>query len=178
MRSNFKPVDLSFLLGVDVLNNRVPFARHTDFVTVFNGSLNFTQQIKHRALATLVICRGTLGCSKTLLRWCKPSIGSVPRMPAFAELHNENKVDEPAMKAQKVDIISTLQVKLLSAAATLPRRGSPKAAGYDLARSVKGEYVLAYADRLSEFSLNERYDTAVQLTVRYLQEEKQSSQLI
>ena len=55
-------------------------------------------------------------------------------MPAFAELHNENTVDEPAFKSQKTEAINTLQVKLLSAVATLPKRGSAKAAGYDLAR--------------------------------------------
>lgn len=54
-------------------------------------------------------------------------------MPPFAELHNENVTVEPVAKAQKTDAINTLQVKLLSAAATLPRRGSAKAAGYDLA---------------------------------------------
>ncbi|KAL0031712.1 hypothetical protein WJX79_002462 [Trebouxia sp. C0005] len=53
-------------------------------------------------------------------------------MPAFAELHNENTADEPAFKSQKTEAINTLQVKLLSAAATLPKRGSAKAAGYDL----------------------------------------------
>ena len=55
-------------------------------------------------------------------------------MPPFAELHNENVTVETVAKAQKTDAISTLQVKLLSAAATLPRRGSARAAGYDLAR--------------------------------------------
>ena len=59
---------------------------------------------------------------------------ALAKMPAFAELHNENTVDGPAFKSQKTEAINTLQVKLLSAAATLPKRGSAKAAGYDLAR--------------------------------------------
>lgn len=59
---------------------------------------------------------------------------ALAKMPAFAELHNENTADEPAFKSQKTEAINTLQVKLLSAAATLPKRGSAKAAGYDLSR--------------------------------------------
>ena len=57
-------------------------------------------------------------------------------MPALSEISNENKSasHDPPAKIQKVDVISTLQVKLLSDKATVPRRGSAKAAGYDLAR--------------------------------------------
>ena len=50
---------------------------------------------------------------------------------------NENVqegVQQPAMKFQKLDAIHTLQVKLLSPHATLPKRGSANAAGYDLSR--------------------------------------------
>lgn len=82
-----------------------------------------------------MICRqAILPCSKALSRVAKPSILALAKMPAFAELHNENTVAEPAFKSQKTEAISTLQVKLLSAAATLPKRGSARAAGYDLAR--------------------------------------------
>lgn len=61
---------------------------------------------------------------------------SVSAMPALSEISNENESAsrDPPAKIQKVDVISTLQVKLLSDKATVPRRGSAKAAGYDLAR--------------------------------------------
>lgn len=59
-------------------------------------------------------------------------------MSALTEKNKENQAASqvPPVKLQKVDAISTLQVKLLSDAATVPRRGSARAAGYDLARSV------------------------------------------
>ncbi len=105
-----------------------------------------SSEIILRALATTVICRrANLPCSKALLRAAKPSILAVAKMPAFAELHNENTVSEPAFKSQKTEAISTLQVKLLSAAATLPKRGSAKAAGYDLARQAIRSHTLLIA---------------------------------
>ena len=56
-------------------------------------------------------------------------------MSVLAEIRNVNEtVLQPAKKAQKLDAINTLQVKLLSPHATLPKRGSAKAAGYDLSR--------------------------------------------
>lgn len=59
-------------------------------------------------------------------------------MSALSENNKENQsaVQRPPSKMQKVDVVSTLQVKLLSEAATVPRRGSAHAAGYDLARFV------------------------------------------
>ena len=114
--------------------NRLNITRQRVYVFIL-GQARFRQVSKHRVLARLLICHGTLSCSKALLRASKPAYAALARMPAFAELHNENTADEPVSKSQKIDVISTLQVKLLSAAATLPRRGSAKAAGYDLARS-------------------------------------------
>ena len=56
-------------------------------------------------------------------------------MSVLAEIQNVNEgVQQPAKKAQKLDAINTLQVKLLSPHATLPKRGSANAAGYDLSR--------------------------------------------
>lgn len=58
-------------------------------------------------------------------------------MSALTDNNKENQTAPhiPPAKLQKVDAINTLQVKLLSGAATVPRRGSARAAGYDLARS-------------------------------------------
>lgn len=56
-------------------------------------------------------------------------------MSVLAEIHNVNDgFQQPAKKAQKLDAVNTLQVKLLSPHATLPKRGSANAAGYDLSR--------------------------------------------
>jgi hypothetical protein len=50
------------------------------------------------------------------------------------ENRHENMMG-PVAKVQKTDpVINTLRVKKLSSNATLPKRGSAKAAGYDLSR--------------------------------------------
>lgn len=57
-------------------------------------------------------------------------------MSVLAEIQNVNEaVQQPVKKAQKLDAINTLQVKFLSQHATLPKRGSANAAGYDLSSS-------------------------------------------
>lgn len=56
-------------------------------------------------------------------------------MSILAEIQNVNEaVQQPVKKAQKLEAINTLQVKFLSPHATLPKRGSANAAGYDLSR--------------------------------------------
>ena len=88
-----------------------------------------------RVLAA-VICRGTLLRSRILRFTPRSTFWVAPRMFVLAECNKENEaVQQPVMKAQKLDGISTLQVKFLSPHAVLPKRGSVKAAGYDLARS-------------------------------------------
>ena len=94
-----------------------------------------TQPVEISRLAA-VICRGTVLRSRTLRFTPKSATWLAPRMSVLAELHKENEaIQQPVMKAQKLDSISTLQVKFLSPHAVLPKRGSVKAAGYDLARS-------------------------------------------
>lgn len=57
------------------------------------------------------------------------------RMTTLAESGRENMPEQP-LKVQKVDYNMILKVKKLSENATLPKRGSAGAAGYDLARWV------------------------------------------
>lgn len=62
-------------------------------------------------------------------------------MQALAASSRENVPSEqPAAKVQRLEPLEQLRVKRLSENATLPKRGSAGAAGYDLARQViKGE---------------------------------------
>ena len=53
---------------------------------------------------------------------------------AEAKHNRENLPEQPAAKMQKLEPISTLRIKKLSEHAFLPKRGSAKAAGYDLSR--------------------------------------------
>ncbi len=56
-------------------------------------------------------------------------------MQALTSTSRENMpTEQPAAKLQKLEPVEQLLVKRLSANATLPKRGSAGAAGYDLAR--------------------------------------------
>ena len=69
-------------------------------------------------------------CSKTCRSPSDVELFLVEHMPILSEARSENV---PPSKAAKTEI-TTLRVKRLSDQAVLPKRGSAKAAGYDLSR--------------------------------------------